>query len=224
MTLMDILVAITLAINIALLVLLFTGNWAKSIQDFVTRTMTSLEKSQEHLQETLRDELSMARQESNLTGKHSRRDLDAQIRSLSEQLTSLVKTYFESLGCGRKGFRHYRNPPKENRSRSEKILDSSIRQVAELPQVNSTKLEQIRSTVEQQVASLQQDNPAQWEKMRRTLGEIQLDSILEQVLTHDHMTRKPLLSARTPNAQASPFGYPGKTSRAGRSSCQSPST
>lgn len=214
-TLIDVLASATLLVNLAILILFFTGNWAKGIQDFVVQKMGTLEKGQERLEKTLRDELSTARSESNLSAKQFRDDLDTQIKSLSDQLASLVKVRFESLDSGMKSFqtvsqttqkewvtrqrerfdafqestqqllqsqsRHQSERLTEMATQQKNLLDSALRQVSDLTQMNASKLESIRTTVEQQLSSLQKDNIQQLEKMRATVDE-KLHQTLEQRL------------------------------------------
>lgn len=61
------------------------------------------------------------------------------------------------------------------------LLDSFMKQLAELTQMNATKLEQIRTTVEQQLTALQKDNSEKLELMRATVDE-KLHQTLEQRL------------------------------------------
>ena len=215
MALVDVLASVTLLVNLAILILFLTGNWAKGVQDMVAQKMGALEKGQERLEKTLRDELSTARQESNVSAKQFRDDLDTQIKSLSDQLQSLLKARFESLDSGMKSFqsaseaaqkewatrqrerfdafqestqqllqsqsRHQSERLTEMATQQKNLLDSALRQVSDLTQMNASKLESIRSTVEQQLSSLQKDNSQQLEKMRATVDE-KLHQTLEQRL------------------------------------------
>lgn len=61
------------------------------------------------------------------------------------------------------------------------LLDSFMKQLAELTQMNATKLEQVRATVEQQLTALQKDNSEKLERMRATVDE-KLHQTLEQRL------------------------------------------
>nr|WP_243239250.1 DNA recombination protein RmuC [Sulfobacillus harzensis] len=268
--------AAALLVGIAILLVLLTGNWTRSVRDLLEERTSRLEQGQERQEKTLRDELARSRQEWASAFKGFRDDLDNQMQSLSSQLMTLVGARFDTLDSGMKSFhafqeqaasrqrerfgafqentqqmlhtqsRHQSDQLGEMAAQQKNLLDSFMRQVSELTQMNAAKLEQIRTTVEQQLANLQKDNSDQLEKMRMTvdeklhqtleqrlgesfkivserleqvqkglgemqtlasgvgdlkkvltnvktrgtLGEIQLDNILEQVLTHDQYEEK----------------------------------
>lgn len=283
MTVLDLMVAISLILNLVLLILLLTGNLAKNMKDFVAYQMKALEKGQERIEKILRDEMSLARQESSQASQRLREDLANHMKALNDGLINLLHGTFEEQNKRLDGIRameqttltqmaanqkdrfegfvhetqqllyqqdkHQSALLSEMASQQKNQLDSFMKQLAELTQMNANKLEQVRQTVEQQLVALQKDNSEKIEKMRATvdeklhqtleqrlgesfklvserleqvqkglgemqslaagvgdlkkvltnvktrgtLGEIQLDNILEQILTHDQYEEKAIV-------------------------------
>ena len=92
MTVLDVMVGILLVLNVLLVILLLTGNLAKHLKDYLSVQLTTVEKGQERSDKTLRDEMAMSRQETALSNQRLREDLESQVKSLSEVVTTLLGT------------------------------------------------------------------------------------------------------------------------------------
>lgn len=92
MTVLDVMVGILLVLNVLLVILLLTGNLAKHLKDYLSVQITTVEKGQERSDKTLRDEMAMSRQETALSNQRLREDLESQVKSLSEVVTTLLGT------------------------------------------------------------------------------------------------------------------------------------
>ncbi len=86
MVLVDIMVTLSVLLNVAILVLWITGGLAKSIQDFIARQMSTLEKGQERLENITREEATRAREEASLASKLLREEVSGNFRALNERL------------------------------------------------------------------------------------------------------------------------------------------
>ncbi len=119
-----------------------------------------LEKNQERLERTLKEEISRNREEA---GNSS--------RSLREEMTNSLKGFNDSL----------LNQMQKISSLQNEQFGTFTQQLNTLTQSNEQRLEKMRLTVEEKLKSLQEDNSQKLEKMRETVDE-KLHATLEKRL------------------------------------------
>lgn len=119
-----------------------------------------IEKNQEKLERTVRDEMTKSRDEA---GNAS--------RNLREELLNTLKGFNDSL----------LNQLQKVSSLQADQLGIFSQQLNTLTQTNEQRIEKMRETVEQRLRSLQEDNAQKLEKMRETVDE-KLHATLEQRL------------------------------------------
>lgn len=150
----------SLALNVIVLVVLFVRKPAPSSSDQLGNQLAMLEKAQERMEKSIREEIALNREESIRSAKLAREEMT---HSLHAQMQTLVKQISE-MG-----------------NQQKNLLDSFARQLSELTQVNEKKLEKVRETVEQKLMALQEDNNKKLEQMRATVDE-KLNETLEKRL------------------------------------------
>jgi len=126
----------------------------------MTNANTQIEKTQEKIEQTIKEEITRIREEINLTSKYSREEQNAAIKSFEQSLIS----YMAEIA---------------NLQKSQ--MDIFSRQLSILTQSNEQKLEQMRETLEQRVKDLQKENTQKLDQMRTVVDE-KLHSTLEQRL------------------------------------------
>ncbi|WP_028962503.1 DNA recombination protein RmuC [Sulfobacillus thermosulfidooxidans] len=85
---LDIMVSLSLLLNLVMVILLLTGNLAKNVQDFIAHQMTALEKGQERLEKTLREEMALTREESFKAHKMLRDEVTNNFNALSARIVT----------------------------------------------------------------------------------------------------------------------------------------
>ncbi len=95
MTVMEIMVGILLVLNVLFLILLITGNVSRTLKDYLAGQIATVEKGQERTDKALRDEMALGRQETAQTAMRLREDLEHQVKTLSEMVTTLLRTQLE---------------------------------------------------------------------------------------------------------------------------------
>ncbi len=126
----------------------------------VTTALGNLERNQERVERSLKDELLRGREEAGITA-----------RALREEVQSSIGNF--------NGFVLKRlNEGTELQLRQ---LESFARQLQGLAQLTEQKLEEMRRTLERQMKALQEDNSVKLEQMRATVDE-KLHATLEQRL------------------------------------------
>lgn len=150
----------SLALNVIVLVVLFVRKPAPSSSDQLGNQLAMLEKAQERMEKSIREEIALNREESIRSAKLAREEMT---HSLHAQMQTQVKQISE-MG-----------------NQQKNLLDSFARQLSELTQVNEKKLEKVRETVEQKLMALQEDNNKKLEQMRATVDE-KLNETLEKRL------------------------------------------
>ncbi|AUW94854.1 recombinase RmuC [Sulfobacillus thermotolerans] len=208
MTLLEILVALSLVLNIIVMILLIQYRSNGRVSDVIGQYQKTVEQA-------VREELMQGRTESSLSAKMTREEVQEAFKRLGdallvtlgdksrEQQTALhtiqqfIASNLSSLANADKNRfdafsqetqhaleAHYRNTIaaiSEMATQHKGLLDSFSKQLADLTTVNETKLEQMRTTVEQKLSALQDDNHKQLEQMRVTVDE-KLHQTLEQRL------------------------------------------
>mgnify|MGYP000852725188 FL=1 len=119
-----------------------------------------LEKSQERIEQLLREEIGRNREEMNVTARQGR-----------EELSNSFKTFSDSLSARMV----------EMGNLQQYQMDGFSKQMAYLTQSNEQKLEQMRGTIEERVRELQKENAQKLEQMRTVVDE-KLHATLEQRL------------------------------------------
>lgn len=189
MALTDILVGLSIVLEIILLVLMLTGALVKNVRDLMREQTAVVQQGQERLEKLLRDELALARQESAQASQRLNEALDRGLQALTTRVTAEMlqgathqKERLESMqdlmyqqGKQQAGLL------KDMSDQQKNSLDSFMQQTHELTRMNAQKLDAIQNTVATQLAALQKDNSEKLEQMRNTVDE-KLHQTLEQRL------------------------------------------
>lgn len=120
----------------------------------------NLEKGQERIERSLKDEISRNREESASNAKNLREEIDLKIKSIGDSTLLRIS---------------------EIANLSKNQLDSFSNLLSNLTKLNEDKLDKIRNTVEERLKNLQEDNSKKLELMRATVDE-KLHSTLEKRL------------------------------------------
>lgn len=123
-------------------------------------TLASLEKNQEKLERTMRDQLGQNREEASAHAKAGRVEINNSLQG------------FGNLFLGRMT---------EIASLQKNQLDMFTNQLTSLTHINESKLEKMRTTLEQKLTLLQEDNGRKLDQMRATVDE-KLHQTLEKRL------------------------------------------
>jgi DNA recombination protein RmuC len=86
MVLVDVLVSLSVLLNLVMLILWLTGSLAKNIHDFIAHQMTALEKGQERMEKIMRDEMALARDESQGSFKRLREEMAGNVQGLGDKI------------------------------------------------------------------------------------------------------------------------------------------
>jgi DNA recombination protein RmuC len=132
-------------------------------QDLITRLQddfAALASKQERLENVIKDEITLNRQETSHSARQSRQELNTTLRSSSESLQQRMV---------------------ENIRIQKDQLDSFSKQLMAMAKLNEDKLEAMRKTMQTQLQVLQEDNTQKLEQMRATVDE-KLQSTLEKRL------------------------------------------
>jgi DNA recombination protein RmuC len=132
-------------------------------QDLITRLQddfAALASKQERLENVVKDEITLNRQETSHSARQSRQELNTTLRSSSESLQQRMV---------------------ENIRIQKDQLDSFSKQLMAMAKLNEDKLEAMRKTMQTQLQVLQEDNTQKLEQMRATVDE-KLQSTLEKRL------------------------------------------
>jgi DNA recombination protein RmuC len=119
-----------------------------------------LASKQERLENVVKDEITLNRQETSHSARQSRQELNTTLRSSSESLQQRMV---------------------ENIRIQKDQLDSFSKQLMAMAKLNEDKLEAMRKTMQTQLQVLQEDNTQKLEQMRATVDE-KLQSTLEKRL------------------------------------------
>ncbi|MBI5847434.1 MAG: DNA recombination protein RmuC [Nitrospirae bacterium] len=153
-------VAIMGIIALAVMSLQLLKRDAAPLWDQAKIKIDGLERNQERLERTLKEEISRNREEA---GNSS--------RSLREEMMNSLKSFNDSL----------LNQMQKISSLQNEQFGTFTQQLNTLTQSNEQRLEKMRLTVEEKLKSLQEDNSQKLEKMRETVDE-KLHATLEKRL------------------------------------------
>ncbi len=128
--------------------------------DQATTQIDSIERNQERLERTIKEEISRNREEAGNTS-----------RNLREEMMNSLKSFNDSL----------LNQMQKISSLQNEQFGTFTQQLNTLTQSNEQRLEKMRLTVEEKLKSLQEDNSQKLEKMRETVDE-KLHATLEKRL------------------------------------------
>jgi DNA recombination protein RmuC len=154
-----ILLVLVAGVLILLFILLKRSPDTRRTLQFETQ-LSSLEKTQEKTERTLKEEIAKNRDESSGNAKHLREEVSNSLKSLNDSLLKQM-TNISELQEGR--FKTFSG------------------QLADLTQTNEQKLDKMRNTVEERLKLLQEDNTKKLDKMRETVDE-KLHATLERRL------------------------------------------
>jgi len=149
---------ITLA-NLAILVYLLLRK-PKDSAAAANEKLIILEKSQQRLEQTVKDEISKNREEMSGAAKSARQEVSASIGALADSNARRIS----EIGAAQKD-----------------QLDSLVKQLAGLTDSTERRLETMRTTIETKLTSLQDDNTKKLDQMRTVVDE-KLHSTLEKRL------------------------------------------
>lgn len=168
-------------------VLVRTGSNKKNQQ--LQQDLQALQKNNERLENTIREEIRSNREESSLTAQKGREEQAASLQKLNESLLNRIHQNAElqndQLGSFSKrlGELTHANEQRLETVRhtiNEQLADFS-RQLGNLTQSNEQKIETVRQTLEDRLKFLQEDNSKKLEQMRATVDE-KLHATLEKRL------------------------------------------
>lgn len=137
--------------------------WFRKSKDFspdINRRFDALEKGQQRLEQTVKDEIARNREEMSSAARKDRDELGASVRSLGDSNARRIA----ELGEAQKN-----------------QLDSFGRQLAALTERTEQRLEAVRTTVEAKLSSLQDENTKKLDQMREVVDE-KLHTTLEKRL------------------------------------------
>lgn len=156
----DVVAFISIILNLVVLVILLTRKPVMNLSEQALQQFVALEKGQERIEKSLRDQFAQGREETNRDAKLTREEIANSFKMMSE---SVVRNLSE-MSTQHKG-----------------LLDSFAQQLTSLTQTNELKLEQLRDTLEKRLHLLQEDNSKKLDQMRATVDE-KLHATLEKRL------------------------------------------
>ncbi|MCY0898412.1 MAG: DNA recombination protein RmuC [Firmicutes bacterium] len=207
MTVVDLLSALSLLVNLTILALLLTGALARMLRNAVAERLATLEKHQERLDALWREDIAALRQEQvaaherlrdtisqhfEMLARHLKDQEQAAESLRQERLDALYALIRESIAAERERLdtfsdqthqllRQHDHLFSELIAQQQHHMDAFREQMVRLTEMNATKLQQIEDTVHRQLTQIQQDNSEKLEKMRATVDE-KLHHTLEQRL------------------------------------------
>lgn len=123
-------------------------------------SFVALGSKQERLENVIKDEITLNRQETAISAQQARQELGATLKLSSDSIQQRLL---------------------ENIRMQKDQLDSFSKQLVAMAKLNEEKIEAMRQTMETQLRTLQQDNTRQLEQMRATVDE-KLQTTLEKRL------------------------------------------
>ncbi|NOY52205.1 MAG: DNA recombination protein RmuC [Deltaproteobacteria bacterium] len=152
------LLLLLVGVNSVILVLVFLrGRGARSLQE---HRFADLEKNQERIERTFKEEISRNREETGIHAQQSREELSRSVRISGESLLTRMS---------------------EIAQLQKNQLDTFANQLAHLTQSSEQKLERLRESLETKFQGLQEENSLKLEQMRATVDE-KLHETLEKRL------------------------------------------
>jgi DNA recombination protein RmuC len=132
-------------------------------EDVITKlqdSFTAVGKKQEYLENVIKEEITLNRQETAQSARHARQELGTALKLSSDSLQQRLT---------------------ENIRVQKGQLDSFSKQLIAMTRLNEEKLEAMRKTMETQLQAMQEDNTRKLEQMRATVDE-KLQSTLDKRL------------------------------------------
>ncbi|MEL7567668.1 MAG: DNA recombination protein RmuC [Dehalobacterium sp.] len=136
-------------LNFVLLVFLFFRRGNKDLTQLGI-SLSGLEKNQEKLERTIRDQLVQNREETSTLAKEGRLEMNNSLKNFGDLFLTRM-TEIASL--------------------QKNQLDMFTNQLTSLTHINESKLEKMRETLEQKLTLLQEDNGKKLDEMRATVDE-----------------------------------------------------
>lgn len=128
-------------------------------------SFTLIEKAQEKLERSVREDMGQIRREYGDSSKQSREELSNILQTLNQ---AIMVTLGEMDTRNKRQMGQYLNEVNQTLTTLNQNLTSTI---GELTKLNEQKLDGIRTTVEQKLTHLQEDNSKKLEQMRLTVDE-----------------------------------------------------
>ena len=153
-------VAVLLVLAAFILLIVLIRRKPEDVIKILRKDFDDLGNKQERLENVVKNEITLNRQETSNSARQAREELGTALRSSTDSL-------------------HQRMV--ENIRMQRDQLDSFAKQLIAMAKLNEDKLEAMRRTMEIQLRTLQEDNTRQLEKMRATVDE-KLQSTLEKRL------------------------------------------
>lgn len=155
-TVLNMLVSLSLILNLIMLILFMKGTVAKGLQDFIVRQMTTLEKGQQRLEQVMHAEIAQTREESARRGTDSRAEMAANFKSFSDAVLGHLKdkaaeqkTSVDTMGM------HLMRSLQEDTTHQKDRFDLFAKDTQGLMNLNSTNtVQRIAEISSQQKASL----------------------------------------------------------------------
>ena len=97
MALVDVLISISVLLNLVMLILWLTGNLARNLQDFIAHQISALEKGQERMEKALREEMALAREGSQLSFKQLREEMVGMLQVLGDKMVNEQRQHWQSF-------------------------------------------------------------------------------------------------------------------------------
>ena len=155
------LVAVLLGIAAVVLLILLIRRKPFAVIDALKGQLLLLQDRQEHLEATLKDEMSRNRIEYAASDKQAREEISGGLKNFGDSILSRLAE-------------HARGQVDQ--------LESFAKNLVQMTRLNEQKLEEMRRTMETQLRAIQEDNTKQLEQMRAVVDE-KLQSTLEKRLT-----------------------------------------
>ncbi len=149
-----------LSVLILFLLIILIINRPNRKIDTLENNLQSIEKNQEKIERNIREEIAKNRDETSLTAKHGREEINNYIKSFNDSVLSRMADI-------------------SNLQKNQ--LDTFSNQLINLTQLNEEKFNKVRETIEERLKFLQKENSEKLEKMRETVDE-KLHTTLEKRL------------------------------------------
>lgn len=168
------------------------GDLDKSQQNIVSK-QEALEKNQERLERSIRDEINKVREDTQSSSKQSREELSSSVKNFSDSLfthmrdiSGLQKDQLGTFSKQLEGFREnfvqqFGTVSKTNNESLTRMRDTIEERLNSVSKGSTENLSLVRETLEKKLQQLQEDNSKRLEQMRATVDE-KLQSTLERRL------------------------------------------
>lgn len=176
-------------IVIVLLAVMLVRSGSDKKAGHLEQELQALQKNNERLENSIRDEIRSNREESSLNAQKGREEQAASLQQLNESLLNRIHQNAELQNDQMEGFSKqlgnltytYEQRLETVRQTINEQLEAFSRQLNNLTQSNEQKIETVRQTLEERLKFLQEDNSKKLELMRATVDE-KLHATLEKRL------------------------------------------